>query len=280
MTLIELLVVIAIIGILTAVLVPAVSRVRQQARNVININNQKQVVIGVVGYEMDNNRFPPSVATIGSRNENWHWRTPMTIVTYPELYPLHYRSMSSYLGDYIDNGRTMFCPNGPKEYPYMQQAWRARENWDNPQYPGPKDILVGNYCFYWNYIGSLDNGGKVFRGPRNSSDGGRRRSKLVVSDCLDYDVDGGDVYRSCQKFYQAGVEPRLAGSTAMWHRLKADENTTLDSIKIKLNAGYADGRVESYSTLETVKMNVAWSADGTNPSPTDGDIFIPLSGRY
>ncbi len=70
-TLVELLVVIAILGILIAILLPAVQAARESSRNVQCRNNLKQVGLAAIQYEFLNRKYPTNAVQRSNRNVSW-----------------------------------------------------------------------------------------------------------------------------------------------------------------------------------------------------------------
>ncbi len=274
-TLIELLCAVFVISLLMSIMLPSISRVKRQARSIMNAQNQREVVCSAGMYGFDNDgRFPESVATMG-RDDFWNWTEPMMLIGDEQRTPANHRAMSEYLSGYLNDCDTVFCVNSPSRNQFLEDAWRAGDDWDNPETYPVRDPLSGTFCFYWNYRGYLEGYGYPFRGP---SDSAGRGSGLLISDYVGWNHwRSPDSFGSCERLRSAKVTKGTAVSSDYW---SVYTENVADEVNIEINprAGWIDGHVESFSTAEAVKMRVSLMPDGSIPYPEGvgpGVFFLP-----
>ena len=283
---VELLVVIFILGLLMSILAPALSKAKRSVNSLLSSKNQKDTVTALTCYAVDNDElFPSTVATLG-RNNRWSWREPTLITGYQKRNTQTHRSVAEYLNTYIETSSTLFCPSSPSTYQYAQEAWLAGDAWDNPSPgTGSLDPLDGNYCLMWNYIGYLEDKPAPFAGPRSTSQG-NKESKLLICDYFGYGhwrneftYPDRNAIGSCERFNTNNKTEGTPVSSEFWSKYNPSEEIDLNSIIIKLKAGYIDGHVETYSASDVIKLRISMKQDGSLPYPDTvapgGIFFIP-----
>lgn len=116
-TLVELLVVIAIIGVLVALLLPAIQAAREAARRSQCLSNLRQMSIGLLNYESSNGSFPSAFdfpeganpATMNNMGPNWI----VKLLPFIEQQPLYDQfDLTKYVSDLDNEGpRTTVLPS-------------------------------------------------------------------------------------------------------------------------------------------------------------------------
>jgi len=116
-TLIELLVVIAIIGVLAALLVPALTRARSAAHGTQCLHNLRQWGIATHLYVLENSDYlpregtanPPPVPVTAANSNNWYCLLP-PVINLPWYYANPWRTNAA-----IEPGRSLWiCPGNPR----------------------------------------------------------------------------------------------------------------------------------------------------------------------
>ena len=133
-TLIELLVVIAIIAVLMGVLMPALRRVREQARIQSCGSRLRQHVFAMTMYADDNNTKLPLPLTAG----NWLWDVGANTVNYM-----------------LRTGLTrelFYCPSNAIQQKHNDHFWTfggLQGKWDGTQFVNTAqgDFIVSGYCY-------------------------------------------------------------------------------------------------------------------------------------
>jgi prepilin-type N-terminal cleavage/methylation domain-containing protein/prepilin-type processing-associated H-X9-DG protein len=239
-TLIELLVVITIIGMMTAVLLPALTRAKQQGKTIVCRSNLRQFAIAAMVYTEDNDGFFPLAYLYSAGN-------PVVV-----SYAWDFTSSKDW-----DTGEQtveagMLWQGDTTEKIHQCPSYKGQHNWIDDPYTG--------YNYNTSYIGGYGSGKNIVKSSR-------RTDIAQPSDCAVFG-DGGfasganKFMRSpfpCQRdeFYA-----RYAGTQAYRHLAKT-------------NVAYADGSVRSTKSIfkQTDPALMEMIAEGTGFLSDDNHAY-------
>ena len=260
-TLIELLVVIAVIAVLMGILMPALQKAREQAKLVSCSSNMRQVVLGLVTYgENNNGKLPPSPSYIRPgdyhRPHELNWNGNVMGRLNPNKEGYHYAGR--YLGNYLEDAAVFNCPLSAitKSTPWPPTG-QAEGSYGDFYQSGEYASLHSTYTLLWSYQGfnhkksnHVDKSMGHFEGPERLSS----KNKLLIQDAFFYLTTNTNLlFDMPPQSSWCTSHPTRDGTRAFPYYVFKDP-TQQELPQMRFNAGYLDGRVESFSSEEALMV--------------------------
>ena len=199
-TLIELLVVIAIIAILAAMLLPALSQAKNRAQETTDLNNNRQMMLGMVMYASDQNDTMPGCGW-GLADNSWAYAGGVPaygdggVVATPLTFPIYLSNQVNYvrqgqLFPYVKTEKIFMCPaDKPDALYYHRYVYFTSYVWN------------GAVCGYGN-LGS----GK----PSPNAQGSYKITLFKPQSIVQWEADGNTPFwfNDCSSFPDEGISGR------------------------------------------------------------------------
>jgi prepilin-type N-terminal cleavage/methylation domain-containing protein/prepilin-type processing-associated H-X9-DG protein len=224
-TLVELLVVIAIIGVLVALLLPAVQAAREAARRSQCSNNAKQIALALHNFHDARKRFPPQFGWLGTPQSGSLGTTFFHILPYMELGNLYDRSKVTTTGSISIPASCSFTANAGTHDSRMRLGGEELPAFICPSDASQEYVRVnwgwGGSCYATNFqvfgnapsIASPDHttcGSPNAIGPWQGD-----RAIADLSDGTSHTLLLAEKYANCNS---SGPYPGMPGGGTMWAR--------------------------------------------------------------
>lgn len=249
-TLIEVLVVIAIIGLLVALLLPAVQSSREASRRLQCTNNLKQVGLALLNYETSHKHFPPGYVSQFDSSGNdtgpgWGWAS--MILPQMEEAAIHNVIHFDLAIEHPNNGvRVAVIPSYLCPTENLRQVWQAKRLDGTPIC----EVAESNYvAMFGTTEPGVDGDGMFFR-----------NSKIAMRDITD---GSSKTIAAGERTHQLG-RATWVGSVTNAVLFAEDDNTQAQAVP-EVGAG----------------MCLGHAGEGIGPGGTGGDVnqFYSLHGE-